>query len=260
MTARLILATGWGLLIVGIAMLVGSVVALTFPSEYKSAPPTAAAAIIAVAGLLITMSRQIADKAEATSRFYLEEYRKGFDTAFEVLASATEADALLRVKWLAAARILATARRMATLVTAASHRDVISMDIPHQSQRFLPFLERAPRYYYGVKDSWVRVSAIPDLDEVESLHDAARKSTAPRGETLNYQRAVPETAVQTVWAAIKYPKPYDDVLGEEFSDDEVMFLPTGLRKYIEHSRAYHPAMEKLYQGGKEVPPPAPRLT
>ena len=68
-------ALGWLLLIVGLAMLAGSVIALQWPNEFKSEPPTAAAVVIAIAALLIGLSQQLADKAEARSRFYLDAYR-----------------------------------------------------------------------------------------------------------------------------------------------------------------------------------------
>lgn len=190
-----------------------------------------------------------ADRADERSRFYLEEYRKGYDVAYVVLKSADAADPHIRLKWIAAARILEGARRLIPKVTVKEHRDVLNMDIPQQSVRFQPFFENIAQYYYGV---------IPPNYGTgtgqEWLHEAARRSTQPKDGVLNWQRAVPEKALHTVWRAVQYPKGYAEVLGEGFDEGQVLFLPTGMRDYVEHSRIYSSSMGKLYdQHGKEVP-------
>src|SRR5689334_20026264 len=73
---------------------------------------TVAALLATIAGLFLTVQRQIADRQEATSRFYLEQFQKGFDTAYDILDSVPPGDPLMRMKWIAAARVLATAHSM----------------------------------------------------------------------------------------------------------------------------------------------------
>lgn len=218
-------------------------------SERLETVATAAAALVAVAALFFTLAQQSADRADERSQFYLEEYRKGYDVAYVVLKSADAADPHIRLKWIAAARILESARRLIPKVTVKEHRDVLNMDIPQQSVRFQPFFENIAQYYYGVIPPNYGTGA-----GQEWLHEAARRSTQPKDGVLNWQRAVPEKALHTVWRAVQYPKGYAEVLGEGFDEGQVLFLPTGMRDYVGHSRIYSSSMGKLYdQHGKEVP-------
>jgi hypothetical protein len=69
------------------------------PCDHQSQRASPVAALLAtVAGLFLTAQLQIAEREEATSRFYLQQYQAGFDTAYEILESATEGDAMLRRK------------------------------------------------------------------------------------------------------------------------------------------------------------------
>jgi hypothetical protein len=213
---------------------------------------TAAAALVAVAALFFTLAQQAADRADEQSRFYLEEYRKGYDVAYVVLRSADAADPRIRLKWIAAARILESARRLIPRVTVKEHRDVLNMDIPRQSERFQPFFEHIAQYYYGVIPPNYSTGA-----KKEWLHEAARRSTNPKDGVLNFHREIPERVLRTVWLAVQYPKEYCDVLGDQFDDGEALFLPPGMRDYVQHSRTYNSAMGKLYDlQGNEVPPTA----
>lgn len=63
-----------------------------------------AALLATVAGVFLTAQRQISDRQESTSKFYLE-----------------------RMKWFAAARVLATARRLCDCITVDAHRSVAKM-------------------------------------------------------------------------------------------------------------------------------------
>jgi hypothetical protein len=200
---------------------------------------TAAALLATVAGLFLTAQRQMADRQEATSRFYLEQYQEGFDKACEILESATPGDALFRAKWIAAARVLATARGLYDRISVTAHRDVARMNIPHQSQRFMPFLEMSGAYYYGVE-------LLPTLVE-QSLDEAAKLSTKGSGTTVSTLRSIPERVLRTVWQAIAYPPSYKDVLGEQFTEGERLFLPTGLQAYLNHLDQWHSAAGQLHQ-------------
>jgi hypothetical protein len=245
------LLIGFALLAIGIALLVGPL--LEFPSippQITSAPPTAAAAVIALAGLMFTLRQQLADKADARSRFYLEEYRKGYDSAYAVLDGADAADPILRLKWIAASRILEAARRLSAKITVTAHRDVMNMDIPRQAERFQKFLRHPAAYYYGV------VPPAPAMYGEDYLNEAARRSTKEIDGIMNAHTEVEEKVIFTVWKAIQYPPEYADVLGDTFNDGQVMFLPPPLKTYVEHVRGFQSAHGKLYprRGGDEILP------
>jgi hypothetical protein len=246
---------GWVLLILGSYALCGSMVALAFPNQYESDSPTAAAALIAIAGLLLTLAGQHADKAEATSRFYLKEYRRGFGIAHKILRSALqEGDPYIRVKWLAAARAIESARRLSEQVTVRAHREVLYMDIPFQSQRFQPFFAMSAYYYYGSSQQTIRGYKL--RNDEDFLNEAARQSTQGTGAgNLQIQRAVDEKVLNTIWRAIQYPPEYAEVLGQGFAEADEIVLPPTLRDYIEHRRTYRSVMGKLYQGKDEIPRP-----
>ena len=204
--------------------------------------PILAAVLATAAGVFLSAQRQLADKAEARSRFYLEEARKGYDTAFEILQPTIEtADPLLRRKWLAAARVLDTARRLARRITTRSHRDVWDMEIPHQAQRFTPlFMQPAP-YYYGISPG-----ALAGVPGAEVLNEAARRSTAPEGETAHAHREIPEKAIYAVWLAMQYPSRYQEVLTGKFEEGDRLFLPEGLRACLAHRDQVYSAAGVLY--------------
>lgn len=188
----------------------------------KSEPSITIAALLAtVAGLFLTAQRQMADREDATSRFFLDQYLSGFDTAYEILESVTAADPLMRMKWIAAARVLAIARSMLDRITVSAHRAVAKMNIPHQSQRFRQFFLLPATAYYGVVSP-------ANMSAEESLTEAARRSSQGEGEAVNIVRTVPEKVINTIWQALAYPKEYKDVLGERFNEAERIFLPAGL--------------------------------
>ena len=126
------------------------------------------------------------------------------------------------MKWIAAARVLATARKLLERVSVAAHRDVAQMSIPHQSQRFQRFFEYHVTYYYGV------VVVLHSSDEI-SLEEAAKHSTAGSGSTVSTLRSIPERVIHTVWQAVAYPRSYKDVLGERFGEGDRLFLPKGVQ-------------------------------
>lgn len=200
---------------------------------------TVAALLATVAGLFLTAHRQMVDRQEATSRFYLEQYQAGFDKAYEILESATPGDPLFRMQWIAAARVLATAKELERRISVKAHRNVALMDVPHQSQRFQRFFGQPAEYYYGT-------IPVPQSSAQESLNEAARLSTQRSGSTVSTLRLIPEKAIRTVWQAVAYPKEYQDVLGEKFTEGERLFLPEGLRSNLEHRDAWSSNAGKLH--------------
>lgn len=206
----------------------------------KDPPLTVAALLATVAGLFLTAQRQIADRQETTSRFYLEQYQLGFDRAYEILESAKAGDALMRMKWIAAARILATARSLFDRITVRAHREVAQMSIPHESQRFQQFFQLPAWAYYGVPPP-------ANMSAEETLTEAAKRSTAGEGSTVSTLQSIPEKVIHSIWQAVAYPKNYRDVLGERFDEGQRLFLPEGLRAYLNHKDQWHSAAGVLHQ-------------
>jgi hypothetical protein len=206
---------------------------------------TIAALLATVAGLFLTAQRQMADRQEATSRFYLEQYQIGFDTAYEIL-DAAESGPYVRMKWIAAARVLATARAMFDRITVAAHRDVAQMSIPHQSQRFQRFFEMPDWYYYG--------AGPPLADPVAALDVVAKRSTVGAGSFVSTLQSVPERVIHTVYQAVAYPKNYKDVLGERFSEGDRLFQPEPLQRYLSHHEQWHSVAGVLHkrESGEKV--------
>jgi hypothetical protein len=209
-----------------------------------------AALCATVAGVFLTAQRQIADRQESTSKFYLEKYQEGFNTAYEMLESVEPGDPLLRMKWIAAARVLATARGLYDRITVDAHRTVANMGIPHQAQRFRPFFEEPSWYYYGVK-----VLPVSPAQEAQQLDEAAKQSTAGEGSLIHTHREIPEKVLHTLWQAIAYPKNYKDVLGERFSEGDRLFLPFGLRNYLLHREQWASASGALHKRQPGEPHP-----
>ncbi|HMH29075.1 MAG TPA: hypothetical protein VK580_10845 [Steroidobacteraceae bacterium] len=172
-------------------------------------------------------NRARVEDEQRESRFYLDEYRSGYDTAFKILDAAKPTDADFRVKWIAASRVMETARQLSERIKTPSVRDVLLLDLPHQSQRFFRFFELPAETYYGIDPKVASFLAGSDR-----LDEAARRSSD--GEVTGNLRQLPQAAIRTIWAAVQYPKDYEDVVSGVFSEKERDFLPASLKAYIVH--------------------------
>jgi hypothetical protein len=207
--------------------------------------------ILAFIGLLINLiyqrmqideihERARTEDEQRESRFYLDEYRAGYNTAYEILESAKPGEENFRMKWIAASRVIETARQLSERIKTPSVRDVLMLDLPHQSQRFFKFFELPAMQYYGIDPNMASFLMEPDR-----LDEAARQSTT-EGPTGSL-RQVPQRVIRTVWSAVQYPKDYEDVVGEAFSEKEWIFLPPGLKEYVAHVNQWHSINGNLIQ-------------
>ena len=216
-----------------------------WPAKYKDPANLAvAAALVAVAGVLLSMQWRLSDKQMEQSAFFLNKSLAGWDRAWNILKESLTGPTLeRRTKWLAAARILERSRRLTERVTDPAHKDVLEIELTHQRQRFHEFFEQAGPYYYGVNPI--------NLDNVTAerkMDEAAKQSTQGEGTTISTLRQIPESAIVTVWRALQYPPDYFDVIEREdkFEEGPRLFLDPGLREYIDHSRAWHSVAGKLW--------------
>jgi hypothetical protein len=203
-----------------------------------------AAALVAVAGVLLSMQWKFGEKQEERSKFYLDKSLSGWDRAYGLLKeSLTTANLERRTKWIAAARILERARQLSEEVSAVAHRDVLEIELTHQRQRFHQFFEQLGPFYYGVNPL--------NLDNIPAEHkldEAAKQSTAGEGTTISVLRGIPESVIHTVWRALQYPPDYWDVIDKaaQFDEGPLLFLDPGLREYINHTRNWQSAAGKLW--------------
>ncbi len=230
------------LLIGAVAILVANVVVWLRPKQYADPMSLSlAAALVAVAGVLLSMQWKFSEKQEERSKFYLEKSLAGWDKAREILAESVTGIAMeRRTKWIAAARILERSRQLGDRVTESAHRDVLEIELTHQRQRFHQFFEQPAPFYYGVN--------VLHVDAPLALDEAARQSTQAEGSTISTLRQIPESAIVTIWRALQFPTDYWDVIerDDKFLEGPILFLDSGLRDYIDHARAWHSVAGQLY--------------
>jgi hypothetical protein len=218
--------------------------------EYLGGTLGAAFGFLAFIGVLINIVLQrraldnVRDRAaledlEKRDRLFLEEYRKGYDTALKILISSQGGQPDMRMKWIAAARVIEVARRLSQRIETSAYRDMVFLDLPMQSERFNRFLEYPATFYYGIDIN--ELNSVPLAERIE----LAAKLSTKRKDGLSGFRTVPEEAIFAVWNAIQYPREYADVLGQKFDDSQRTFLPSGLREFIDHTRQWHSASGHL---------------
>jgi hypothetical protein len=177
--------------------------------------------------------RAAQDDRENRDRLFLKEYRKGYDTAFSILTSSLGNQPDMRIKWVAAARVIEVARRLSQRIESSAYQEMVLLDLPIQSERFNKFLECPATFYYGID-----INELNNIPAAEHIELAAKLSTKRR-DGSPCLRTIPEEAIFSVWNAIQYPQAYTDVLGQKYNDNQRTFLPPGLREFIDHTRQWH---------------------
>jgi hypothetical protein len=239
----------WTLAFLACLLLVGAVVILAAnvivwlrPKEFTEPMSLSfAAALVAVAGVLLSMQWKFTEKQEERSRFFLDKSLSGWDKARDILAESLTGIAMeRRTKWIAAARILERSRQLGDRVTEPAHRDVLEIELTHQRHRFHQFFEQPAPFYYGVN--------VLHVDVPSALDEAARQSTQAVGNTISTLRQIPESAIVTIWRALQFPSDYWDVIerDDKFLEGTILFLDSGLRDYINHARDWHSVAGQLY--------------
>ena len=190
--------------------------------------------------------RAAQEDLEKRDRLFLEEYRKGYDTAFSILTSSLGNQPDMRMKWVAAARVIEVARRLSQRIESSAYQEMVLLDLPIQSERFNKFLECPATFYYGIDIN--ELNNVPPADHIE----LAAKLSTKRKDGSPCLRTIPEEAIFSVWNAIQYPKAYTDVLGPKYNDHQRTFLPAGLREFIDHTRQWHSAAGHLISGDSTI--------
>jgi hypothetical protein len=196
------------------------------------------ALLLALGGLLLSRARELEDAQEKRSLFYLESCVRAYEEAWNLLCDGNND----RGTWIAAARALKHAQKLAERVTMDAHLRVLELHQLKYRGRFDQILRDKPAtFFYGARDTSIALEA------------AAAASTAPEeraGRTVtSTAKMLAERSLYAVWEAAQWPRDYRDPLDREFSSKEegsLLVLYSGLHDYLEHTRQYHSASGKLF--------------
>lgn len=233
--------SGW-LLIIGAAfILLYSIFAAEFEGHEEIVTTlTGTGIMLALGAQLLTQAKNINDRKEKRSQFFLDSCVEAYEEARKLLQDGNNE----RGTWIAAGRALIHAKKLADSVSEDTHRLVLEI---HQSKYRGCFhdalAKKTAAFFYGAEDA-----SIP-TDKAAELSTAGEVE----GGTLNVRSTLKwlnEKSLRAVWEAAKWPKDYQEPLGHGFSDEErdsLMVLYPGLYDFFEHKRRYHSASGKLYK-------------
>jgi hypothetical protein len=233
---RFIFALGWLLLASAAVLLItGPWLPMPVVDALKNAVP--AGLLVALAGNLLTQSKNAADAAEKRSSFYLDSAKKAYERAQTLLADGKSH----RVLWTEAGRCLGHAKALAEGVTLESHHRVLELYRLEYRSFFHDLLaSKSASFFYGVSGA-------------QTLDDAARASTAPEERdgraTTSTLSELDEASIRAIWEVAQWPKNYQDPLGTRFTDAEIgrlLVLFPQLHNHIEHRRRWHSASGQLF--------------
>jgi hypothetical protein len=204
---------------------------LTIASAAVMQTPTplpAAGALATMAAMMVVVRNQQRKDEIDRSKFYLESARDGFDQAVDMLH-----DNFIRVRWIAAARMLIYSQQLADNITETEHRTafkIIRDDLRHRLSDIL-----------GYRGTGLRGSAFYGAPDEANIDEAARASTRRSdndGHSMSDNRDIPESVLFTIHSFAEFPQDYDDPIpNEHFKGRTWRFLPykfPGLAQYLRH--------------------------
>jgi hypothetical protein len=238
------MVSGWVLVGASVGLFLG---ALYFALWVPQVSVPALSAMVAVpggvlltlGGLLLTKSKESADSEEKRSLFYLDSCTKAYEEARSLLEDGNND----RATWIASARALKHARKLATEIRVDPHRRVLELQQLKYRRFFAELLRDKPaQFFYGTPDRSVPID------------DAAAASSAreDRGGMIvtSTLKELSQASLKAVWEAAQWPNDYKDPLdGAEFSEEDqvhLMLFAPGLHAFLEHRRQYHSASGKLW--------------
>lgn len=211
---------------------------LEFPNAVRVEEMALPAGIlVALAGQLFFLAKELRDRDERRSRFYLESCVLGYEEAKDLLQDGNNS----RRVWIAAARALVHAKELACQVTDKTHCRVLELyRLKYRGVFHTAIADRPASFYYGVHD------------EALSVDEAAAQSTVPEvigGMSYSsFDRDLAESSIREIWEAAQWPEKYTDPL-RDFSEEEqgsLLVLYPGLYEFLKHKAQWHSAGGKLY--------------
>lgn len=242
--ATLLTGLGWLLISMAPATVAYALLLPSVSFGFASTFP-AAGVLVALGAQLLTQGKNLRDKNEKRSLFFLESCVKAYEEARNLLQDGNNE----RAKWIAAGRALAHAKELATNVTEDSHFRVLELQKLTYRRFFHGALaDKKAAFFFGVKDP-----SIP-------TDQAAALSTAPEeraeGIVTSTVNELSDKALRAVWEAAAWPEDYKDPLDRGFSSEDegkLLVLFPGLHEFLEHKKQWHSASGKLFPN-KSVPP------
>jgi hypothetical protein len=183
----------------------------------------AGAGLSATGGILFALGAFVSQNENNRSRFYLDEARKGLQSAKNLLEDGNND----RRTWILAARTLAHTADLAKSITVHEHQLVYDLD--RDSNR--PFFHDRLLANRPDQASFFMGSAVPG-EALPQAHTAQKQDPEPR--------MIPEAALKLVLSFARYPSSYDDPIGGRLNDEEmrhIRFLFPSLHSYVRYQRA-----------------------
>lgn len=233
---------GWLLVAAAIAVVAGPVwFGANVYDALKNAVP--AGVLLALSGHLFTQAKTVADAEEKRSLFNLEGFRKAFEHAQSLITDGNND----RAKWIEAARSLAQGNELGYGVSVKAHERVMELDRLRYRGIFDQLLRaKSADFFYGV----------PPLHA--TLDEAAKASSAPgvRGgrRQVSTNHELDEASIFLVWSAAKWPKDYEDPMGERFSPEQrakLQLLYPELHRFFDHKHNWVSAAGVLHRRNNE---------
>ena len=194
--------------------------------------------MLALGAQLLTQAKNISDRNEKRSRFFLDSCVEAYEEARKLLQDGNNE----RSKWIAAGRALIHAKKLASNVSVDTHLRVLKLHQLKYRGYFHGALDKKmAAFFYGAKDDSVPVDEAAKLSTAKEMEGGTLYTS-----TLKY---LEERSLRAVWEAAQWPDDYQELLERGFSDQErgrLMVLYPGLYDFLEHKRHFHSASGELF--------------
>ena len=168
-------------------------------SAYSSQPPQAssnlaeAALSVALLSGLITARTWISDRRAKKSSMYMERVKNGWMEAADILNTQVN----VRVKWIAAARVIGVCDKLRQKVTEPVDIDSLRVEVDVLREKMWQHFEKSTAFYWGITGTTRRV-------------DSARES-----ERLDDSKAIPLYSIHAIYSLIAYPDDFTDPVDKD---------------------------------------------
>jgi len=194
--------------------------------------------LMALGATLRVQSKDLADKKEQRSRFYLDSCLDAYERAGNILEDGNND----RAKWVRAARVLMLAKNLEKSITQESHLRVFEVHRLEYRYLFSEIIDKPGIHFYGVSPRVMK--EIGELDREKMLDEAEERSRELQFSNNPYEKhapdvyPLPEEALYAVWQAARWPDDYTEPLrGLKFSEEERLMLISsglGIAEYLDH--------------------------
>lgn len=231
---------GWFLILGAVVVFVYSYLPCVSPAKNNELVNTLTASgiMLALGAQLLTQAKNISDRNEKRSQFFLDSCVEAYEEARKLLQDGNNE----RSKWIAAGRALIHAKKLASNVSVDAHHRVLELHQLKYRGYFHGALDKKMAvFFYGAKDDSIPVDEAAKLSTAEEMEGGTLYTS-----TLKY---LEEKSLRAVWEAAQWPDDYQELLDHGFSDEErgrLMVLYPGLYDFLEHRQRFHSASGELF--------------